>query len=238
MLVVNVSPVTSEKVDGEEIGTNGKGMGGSRWWYSAREEAWCQSRRTPADRAAACIRARVGGGVWAQQTDARADECRCHSVCSSCGLHRREGYGSGVWQQKGIPRKGGTASTLSPSHLVLQSAAAEFRISHQSAAAVVWTVREARAHSAAQFGGAGAFGVPFPRTHHAQALNVWPPPSKLAAAPRTRSVWRARNDSAVVSGRSWTTGAYLANPSKLAAAARARSKSGAQKDAAEVEGGS
>ncbi|KAJ6613581.1 hypothetical protein B0H10DRAFT_2047801 [Mycena sp. CBHHK59/15] len=31
-----------------------------------------------------------------------------------------------------------------------------------------------------------------------------PPPSKLAAAPRTRSVWRARNDSAVVSGRSWT----------------------------------
>ncbi|KAJ6608472.1 hypothetical protein B0H10DRAFT_2194342 [Mycena sp. CBHHK59/15] len=75
------------------------------------------------------------------------------------------------------PRKGGTASTLSPSHLVLQSTAAEFHISHQSAAAVVWTVREVHAHLAAQFGGASVFGVPCLRTHHArlgEALNVWP----------------------------------------------------------------
>ncbi|KAJ6576269.1 hypothetical protein B0H10DRAFT_2236518 [Mycena sp. CBHHK59/15] len=82
-------------------------------------------------------------------------------------------------QRHTCPRlhKGGTASTLYPSHLVLQSTAAEFRISHQSAAAVVWTVREVHAHLAAQFGGTGAFGIPCLRTHHArlgEALNVWP----------------------------------------------------------------
>ncbi|KAJ6611741.1 hypothetical protein B0H10DRAFT_1952764 [Mycena sp. CBHHK59/15] len=120
----------------------------------------------------ACSHTSWGWGVATQQTD----ECRCCSMCGWCGLHCREGYGSGVWQQKGILRKGGTASTLSPSHLVLQSTAAEFRISHQSAAAVVWTVREVHAHLAAQFGSAGVFGIPCLRTHHArlrEALNIW-----------------------------------------------------------------
>ncbi|KAJ6609270.1 hypothetical protein B0H10DRAFT_2193993 [Mycena sp. CBHHK59/15] len=111
-------------------------------------------------------------------------------MCGWCGLHCREGHGSRVGQQKGMCavtmqqrhtcprlRKGGTASTLFPCHLVLQSTAAEFHISHQSAAAVVWTVREVHAHLAAQFGGASAFGVPCLRTYHArlrEALNVWP----------------------------------------------------------------
>ncbi|KAJ6590844.1 hypothetical protein B0H10DRAFT_2197563 [Mycena sp. CBHHK59/15] len=194
-----------------------------------------------------------------------------------CGDDAAEAYVSQTAQRR-------TASTLSPSHLVLQSTAAEFRISHQSAAAVVWTVREVHAHLAVQFGGAGVFGIPphwatpikiggggagafrvtFPKTHHnrleealnvctaethhnrlEEALNVWPywaTPIKIGGS--TADPFR------VVCSKSqrhrlgevlnnWSStyfgeGAYLANPSKLAAA-RARSTSGARKDAAEVE---
>ncbi|KAJ6612814.1 hypothetical protein B0H10DRAFT_1952057 [Mycena sp. CBHHK59/15] len=111
-----------------------------------------------------------------QQMDARVDGagatvCVAGVVCIAA-RDKALGYGS----RRGYHTKAALLPPDPPSPLVLQSAAAEFHISHQSVAAVVWTVREVHAHSVAQSSGAGAFGVPFQRAHYiclGEALNIW-----------------------------------------------------------------